>query len=173
MAMAKIRSTMFLTMGLSLLLLGTLAAQDHDRDGEFVILNAQYGTEHQHVDVTHRLRELARHDQTFRVEYDTINADPAPGRAKMLRVYARQPNGQERFFDFPDGSVFDGGRFSGWGRADWGQENWSGGWNGRDDHDGDGREVREHHDGGQFLILSAQYGTERRHVDVTRQLKEL
>ena len=188
MAMAKIRSTMFLTMGLSLLLLGTLAAQDHDRDsGEFVILNAQYGTEHQHVDVTHRLRELARHDQTFRVEYNTINADPAPGRAKMLRVYARQPNGQERFFDFPDGSVFDGGRFSGWGRADWGQENWSGGWNGRlaendhdadhrngrDDHDGDRREVREHHNGGEFLILSAQYGTERRHVDVTRQLKEL
>ena len=103
MAMAKIRSTMFLTMGLSLLLLGTLAAQDHDRDsGEFVILNAQYGTEHQHVDVTRRLRELARHDQTFRVEYNTINADPAPGRAKMLRVYARQPNGLERFFDFPE-----------------------------------------------------------------------
>ena len=139
MAMAKIRSTMFLTMGLSLLLLGTLAAQDHDRDsGGFVILNAQYGTEHQHVDVTRRLRELARHDQTFRVEYNTINADPAPGRAKMLRVYARQPNGHERFFDFPDGSVFDGGRFRGWGRADWGQENWSGGWNGRlaeNDHD--------------------------------------
>src|ERR1700674_5469551 len=115
--MTKMRSTIFLTMGLSLLLLGTLAAQDHDRDyGEFVILNAQYGTEYHHVDVTHRLRELARHDVQFRVEYNTVEADPAPGRAKMLRVYARQPNGQERFFDFPDGSVFDGGRFSGWGQ---------------------------------------------------------
>jgi len=175
--MSKMRFTIFLTIGLSLVLLGTLAAQDRDRDsGEFVILNAQYGTEHHHVDVTHRLRELARHDQQFRVEYNTINADPAPGRAKMLRVYARQPNGHDRIFDFPDGSVFDGAQFRGWGPADWGDETWNGGWNGRvaeNVHDGDRHEGREHHDEGAFLILSAQYGTERRHVDVTPRLKEL
>jgi len=179
--MTKMRSTMFLTMALSLLLLGTLAAQDHDRDsGEFVILNAQYGNEYHHVDVTHRLRELARRDLQFRVEYNTINADPAPGQAKMLRVIARTPNGRERIFDFPDGSIFDGAQFRGWGRADWGDENWTGGWNGRvaedqarEDHDGDRHERREHHDEGGFLILSAQYGTEFHHVDVTRQLREL
>ena len=185
--MAKIRSTIFLTIGLSLVLLGTVAAQEHDRDaGEFVILNAQYGNEYHHVDVTHRLGELARHDVTFRVEYNTIDADPAPGQAKMLRVIARGPNGRERIFDFPDGSIFSGAQFRGWGRGDWGEENWSGGWNGRvaeNDHDGDHRdgredradrpEHREHHDAGEFLILSAQYGTEFHHVDVTRQLREL
>jgi hypothetical protein len=170
--MAKIQSTMVLTLGLFLVLLGTLAAQNRDRDeGAFVILNAQYGTEHRHVDVTQRLRELARSDRQFRVDANTINADPAPGRAKMLRVFARGPNGQERSFDFSDGSAFDGAQFRGWGRGDWGDEHWNGGWNGREEH-------AEHHeerdrDSGEFLILSAQYGTERRHVDVTRRLREL
>lgn len=169
----KIRSTIFLTIGLFLLSLGSLVAQDRDHDsGRYMILNAQYGTEHRHVDVTNRLRELARHDMQFRVEYNTINADPAPGRPKLLRVYAREGDGDERTFDFPDGSTFDGGQFRGWARADWGDEHWNGGWNGRfvgHDHDGDRRD----HDSGEFVILSAQYGTERRHVDVTRQLKEL
>ena len=73
--MAKIRSTMVLTLGLFVVLLGTLAAQGRDRDeGEFVILSAQYGTEHRHVDVTHRLRELARRDRQFRVDANTIDA---------------------------------------------------------------------------------------------------
>ena len=183
--MAKIHSAIVLTLGLFLLLLGTLAAQDqdHDRDrdrdeGAFVILNAQYGTEHRHVDVTHRLRELARSDRQFRVEYNTINADPAPGRAKMLRVFARGPNGQERSFDFPDGSTFDGAQFRGWGRGDWGDEHWNGGWNGREEHEhheeAERLEERDRdHDSGEFWILSAQYGTERRHVDVTPRLREL
>jgi hypothetical protein len=167
--MAKIRSTIFLTVGF-FLLLGSLAAQGPDRDdGQFVILNAQYGTEERHVDVTHRLRELARHDRRFRVEFDTIKADPAPGRAKMLRVYARVPDGQERTFDFPDGATFDGAQFRGWEGGEWGDEHWNGGWNGREEaHD-----RRDDHDRGEFLILSAQYGTERNHVDVTHRLKEL
>ncbi|MHB8216363.1 MAG: hypothetical protein ACYDDS_09815 [Candidatus Sulfotelmatobacter sp.] len=175
--MTKMRCAIFLLAGLSLLPLGSLAAQERDRDsGEYVILNAQYGTEHHHVDVTHRLRELARHDERFRVEYNTIEADPAPGRPKMLRVFARGPNGQERSFEFPDGSLFDGTQFRGWGRGDWGEEHWNGGWNGREgrnDHDAEDRHGREDHDAGAFLILSAQYGTERRHVDVTHRLKEL
>src|SRR5258707_238960 len=138
--MTKLRSILFLTVGFALLL-GALAAQDRDGDaGQFVILSAQYGTEYRYVDVTQRLKELARH-----------------------------PNGQERSFDFPDGTMFDGAQFRGWGRGDWGDEHWHGGWNGRiadNDHDGDRREFREHHDSGEFVILSAQYGTERRHVDV-------
>lgn len=170
--MAKLFSKLFLPLSLFLLLLGTLAAQERD-SGRYVILNAQYGNEYNHVDVTRRLRELARHDVPFRVEYNTINADPAPGQAKMLRVFARENDGDERSFDFPDGSIFDGSQFRGWGRADWGDENWNGGWNGRrgNDHDA-GRDHRDR-DSGAFLILSAQYGTERRHVDVTRRLKEL
>jgi hypothetical protein len=178
--MAKMRPVILLTIG-CFLLLGTVAtAQGPDGDdGQFVILNAQYGNEYRHVDVTRRLQDLARHGRQFQVEFNTIKADPARGRAKMLRVYARGPNGRERVFDYPDGTIFDGTRFQGWERGDWGQERWNGGWNGHENHDADRRDFRDDHDrrddrdSGEFLILGAQYGTERNHVDVTYRLKEL
>ena len=156
--MLKTRFAIFM-MALSLLLTGIAVAQDA---GQFLILNAQYGNERNHVDVTNRLKDLARRDITFRVSHDSMTVDPAEGQAKMLRVFARGPNGQERFFDFPDGSVFDGGQFRAWGRGDWGDEHWNGGWQGRNNNDA-----------GQYLILTAQYGNEYRHVDVTGQLKQI
>jgi hypothetical protein len=155
----NIRRAIFVTMGLSLLLLGTVAAQDA---GQYVILNAQFGTERNHVDVTNRLRELARTDRPFRVNRDSMAADPDYGRVKVLRVFARGPHGQERMFEFPEGSWFDSAQFRGWRRGDWGDERWQGGWAGR-----------ANNDAGNYLILSAQYGTEYRHVDVTSRLKEL
>ncbi len=157
--MFRMRFTIFLMMALSLLLLGTVAAQGMGGEGEFLILSAQYGTEHHHVDVTNRLKELARHDRTFRVSHDSMNADPDEGRAKVLRIYARGPNGGERMFEYLDGSVVDGGMFRAWGRGEWGNGGWSGNWN----------SVGE----GEFVILSAQYGTERHHVDVTERLRVL
>jgi len=150
--MFNTRFAVFLMLATALLL-GTAAAQEA---GHYVILNAQYGNERNHVDVTGRLRALAREGRTFRVSHDSMAADPDPRQGKWLRVFARGPNGQERMFEFPDGAVFDGMQFSGWARGEWGNEAWNGGWNGRG-----------------FLILSAQYGSERRHVDVTGRLKEL
>jgi len=161
--MFQIRFTIFVMLALSILP-GMLAAQGpRDRDeGEYVILNAQYGSERNHVNVTERLKFLARQDRPFRVSHDSMNADPDEGHAKALRVFARGPNGQERMFEFPDGSVFNGAMFRSWGRGDWGDEHWNGGWNGRRDNDA-----------GAFVILGAQYGSERRHVDVTNRLREL
>jgi hypothetical protein len=149
---------MLLMLAMLLGLLGTALAQP---EGEFLILSAQYGTEYHHVDVTGRLKELARRDRTFRVSHDSMVADPDPGHQKALRIYARGPNGGERMFEFVDGSVVDGGMFRGWGRGEWGNGGWSGNWNGGGPAEG------------EFLILSAQYGSERRHVDVTNRLKEL
>jgi hypothetical protein len=157
--MRKIRFGIFLMIALSALL-GTLAAQDA---GQYLILRAHYGNERNHVDVTGRLKELARQDRPFRISADSMAVDPDRGQAKMLRVFAKGPDGQERSFDFPDGSTFDGAQFRSWGRGDWGDEHWAGGWNGRE-HGGDA---------GQFVILTAQYGTRHRHVDVTNQLKEM
>ncbi len=153
--MRKARVTIFAILALSLLLPAMAVADE----GQYLILNAQYGNERNHVDVTNRLRDLARHDRPFRISYESMTVDPDHGHAKMLRVYARGPRGEERIFDFPDGSVFDGAQFRGWKHGNWGNERWEGGWNGSD--------------AGQYLILSAQYGTERRHVDVTNRLKEL
>jgi hypothetical protein len=156
--MLKIRFTLFLVLALALLAT-PLAAQGY---GQYVILSAQYGHERNHVDVTNRLKELARADRPLRVSNGLFGVDPDPGVVKTLRIYARGPNGQEQMFEYREGSVIDGGQFRGWRGGDWGNGGWSGNWNGG----GDRAE-------GQFVILSAQYGHERRHVDVTERLKEL
>ena len=98
--------------------------------GQYVILNAQYGTARNHVDVTNRLRELARQDAVVRMGNSTFGVDPDPGQVKMLRIYARGPNGENRMFEFRENSVVNGNMFRGWGRGDWGQGNWNGGWEG-------------------------------------------
>src|SRR5260370_6351260 len=104
--MFQIRFTIFLMLALSILP-GTLAAQGRRGGdaGEYVILNAQYGNERRHVDVTNRLKDLARRDRRFRISHDSMDADPDHGAAKALRIFARGPNGRERMFEFPDGSV--------------------------------------------------------------------
>jgi len=153
---------------------GTLSAQyspDSRDSGQYVILSAQYGTERNHVDVTERLKELARQDQLFRMDNNSFGVDPDYGQVKVLRIYARGPDGRERMFEYREGSTIDGSQFRGWGRGDWGRERWSGRWEGGDDRDRD--EHRGDRDEGQYIILSAQYGTGERHVDVTGRLKEL
>jgi hypothetical protein len=159
--MIRTNIKLFCGMAFSLLLAATVAAQDA---GQFVILHAEYGNEQNHVNVTHRLKELARADRPFRVTSESMATDPAHGQAKVLRVFARGPNGQERNFDFPDNSAFDGAQFRSFGRGEWGDDRWAGGWNGSGGGGGYS---------GQFLILSAQYGSRRKHVDVTNQLKQM
>jgi hypothetical protein len=153
--MFKVRLAIFLTLALSFLP-ATLAAQP--REGEFVILSAQYGTEHHHVDVTERLRDAARHERMIRLDNRTFGVDPEKGVPKVLRIYARGPAGHEHMFEYAEGTVIDGSRFRGWDRGEWGNGGWSGRWEG---------EIQ----GADFEILSAQYGTERRHVDVTARLR--
>ena len=144
---------------------GTLAAQYSSGDsGQYVILSAQYGTENRHVDVTDRLKEVARQDRIFRMGNSTFGVDPDPGQVKTLRIYARGPNGQEQMFEYREGSTVDGSQFRSWGSGNWGNERWSGRWEG-------GAATTQ--DSGQYVILSAQYGTKRRHVDVTDRLKEV
>jgi hypothetical protein len=63
--MLNIRIVLSLLLAMAFLP-GTLVAQYDGRDsGEYLILGAQYGTEYRHVDVTNRLKELARQDRTF------------------------------------------------------------------------------------------------------------
>jgi hypothetical protein len=102
--------------------------------GQYVILSAQYGTARNHVDVTQRLKELARSNQTFRMGNSTFGVDPDRGVVKTLRIYARGPNGRERMFEYTEGGYVDGAQFRGWGRGDWANSNendrWSGRWEG-------------------------------------------
>ena len=140
-------------------------------DGQYRIISARYGTERNNVDVTARLKELAREDVRFRMGNSTFGVDPDRGAIKTLRIYARGPNGAMRTFEYREGSVVDGSIFTGWGRGDWGDnrgngrwnDGWNGGWNGGNDR----------RDDGQYRILNARYGTPRNNVDVTARLKEL
>jgi hypothetical protein len=172
--MLNIRIVLSLLLATALLP-GTLMAQYDQRDsGDYLILGAQYGTEYQHVDVTNRLKELARQDRTFVMGNRIFGVDPDPGRVKALRIYARDPDGRERMFEYREGSLVDGSQFRGWDRGEWGQ-GWSGRWEGggdRDDRDHDRGNYRGR-DEGQFVILGAQYGTRRHHVDVSDRLREL
>lgn len=122
--MFKIRFTVFLVLVLALLA-APLAAQ---RGGQYVILSAQYGYRDRHVDVTDRLRNLARGDRPIRVGNDVFGVDPAPNKRKTLRIYARGPNGQQRMFEYREGNVVDGGQFRGWRGGEWGRGGWNGRW---------------------------------------------
>lgn len=136
--------------------------RDDGDSGQYQILEARYGVADANVDVTQRLKELARQDRTFRMGNSTFGVDPAPGRVKTLRIYTRGPGGARRMFEYREGSVVDGSQFTGWGRGDWGGGGWNGGW-GDDDN----------RDEGQYQILQARYGTADRNIDVTDRLKEL
>ncbi len=147
---------------------GPVLAARGDDDGEFVILHARYGSEQRHIDVTDRLRQLARDDRRFRVTNELFGgADPEPGRTKTLRIFARDRQGRERQFDYREYSTVDGAQFIGWSRGNWGDRNWDRGWNGERGDRGDRR------DDGEFTILYATYGTGRREVDVTDRLRDL
>ncbi len=154
--------------------------RERDRGGDsaqYVILNAQYGTAARHIDVTDRLRDVARDYPSFRMGNSTFGVDPDPGQLKSLRIYARGPNGP-RVFEYVEGSTIDGTQFRGWGGGDWGREPWRGNWDGERDDDDRGGRVRwtgedEGDGGGQYVILNAQYGTANRHIDVTDRLREV
>jgi hypothetical protein len=61
---------------------------------------------------------------------NTFGTDPDPGQVKTLRIYTRGPNGQQRMFEYREGSTVDGAMFRGWGGGNWGNEPWGGGWEG-------------------------------------------
>lgn len=162
------------------------ASQRRDRDdrddGEYQILSALYGTYERNVDVTDRLKELARRDRTFRMGNRSFGVDPHPNRIKTLRIYARGPRGETRTFEYSEGSMVDGALFKSWGRGNWGQRGeYQGGWGSGDERGRDGRNEGRHNDrndnrndgrnGNQLNIISAYYGIEGRKIDVSRQLR--
>ena len=95
-------------------------------DGDWQILNARYGTPQHNIDVTGRLKELARSDDRVRVTNGLFGDDPDVGRSKVLRIYARNRDGGTRVFEFREGNVIDGNDFTGWRGGEWGQGGGSG-----------------------------------------------
>ena len=144
-------------------------AQFNRDDGQYQILEARYGTARRNVDVTSRLKELAREDIRFRMGNSTFGVDPDPGVVKTLRIYTRSRNGQNRMFEYTEGSTVDGSLFTGWRSGNWGQGGWNGGWDDRNVGYGPGGGGDE----GQYQILQARYGTAQHNVDVTARLRQI
>lgn len=168
-----------------LMLLGLAATASAQRaDDGYRIQQAYYGTARSHVDVTDRLKQLARDDTRFRLGNDTFGVDPSPGQLKTLRIYARNRDRQVRTFEYVEGSIVDGARFDSWQRGDWGRSGGNGGWGGTpyysaaaNNNDRGGRDRDRDRDGnrdqGDYQILQARYGTARSNVDVTDRLRAL
>ncbi len=149
----------FIALAFALLIAPWAAAQ------QYRIIRADYGWRDQRVDVTQRLRELARDNAVFRMGNSTFGVDPAPGRVKTLRIFAKAPDGDNRTFEYREGQTVDGSAFSGWRDGRWGD---------RDDRVRDrGDDSRDRRDSGQYVILRAFYGVPGRNVDVTDRLREL
>lgn len=126
---APLLQAMLAALMLLAALLMSPSAQAHD-DGAWQIQRARYGLPDRNVDVTDRLREIARKDRRVKITNQLLGTDPAPHKKKTLRVYARNRHGDFRTFEFREGSTIDGDKFTGWGRGDWGRDSWSGGWDG-------------------------------------------
>ncbi|MBH9553528.1 hypothetical protein [Inhella gelatinilytica] len=148
---------------------------DRGDDGDYQILSARYGTRERNVDVTERLKELARRDRTFVVGNDAFGVDPVPGQRKVLRIFAVGRGGDRRTFEFLERDALDGHQFTGWRTGqDWGRDrdrHWDRDWN----RDGRGWDQfdRPRDDAGQYEILGARYGSTRANMDVTDRLREL
>jgi len=81
-----------------LLLAATGSAQER-----WQIVRAQYGTGSRWADVTRRVQSLVRNGALdFEVSHDSMDADPAEGQRKVLRLTLRNGSGQIREFTFAD-----------------------------------------------------------------------
>ncbi len=138
--------------------------------GEYRILHARYGSAEHNVDVTDRLRDLARGDRPIRVDNQTFGVDPHPNEVKTLRIFTRERGGgRPHTFEYDEGDVIDGRRFVGWAGGDWGRERWDGGWG----PGGRRPPMPPRADDGEWQVLQALYGNPERHADVTARLREL
>lgn len=151
-------------------LIGSAAAQRDE--GAYQILGARYGTQERNVDVTDRLRQLARSDRNFRVSNDTFGIDPDRGHTKELRIYARGPDGRTRTFEYREDSVVDGAQFAGWAGGGWGRGGGNGRWNDGDNRGGQHGSYRDERRY-ELVVSNATYGANGRMVDVTRQLRSM
>src|SRR6266404_1958442 len=126
------------------------------------IQRADYGFRNQRNDVTDILKDLIGRggvNGRVTVNNQTMGGDPAIGKDKSLRIFARNRRNEEREFNFREGSFVDVGMFEvRRDRDDW--DDRGGNYGGRDRDDWNG--VR---------IIRAYYGIQGRTINVTDLLR--
>jgi hypothetical protein len=138
------------------------AAQD---DG-WQITRADYGFRALRTDVTDILRDLISRggvNGRVAVNNQTMGGDPAVGKSKSLRIFARNRRNEEREFDYREGGFIDAAMFV--VRRD-----------DRDDHRGDrdgGDRDHDRRDARSLIIIRGFYGVQGRTANVTDQLQSM
>src|SRR5882762_6103935 len=126
------------------------------------ILRADYGFKNQRKDVTDILKDLVGRggvNGRVVVNNQTMGGDPAVGKDKSLRIFARNRRNEEREFSFNEGGFVDVRMFE--ARRD--RDDW-------DDRGGNyGRRDRDDWNG--LRIIRAYYGIQGRTINVTELLR--
>ncbi len=116
------------------------------------VVQATYGSGRYSIDVTDRIRQLARQGGGFQVGNDLFGTDPAPNQRKTLRVQTRGRDGRVRTADYAESQWVDAAQLASGGGGSWDQ---GGGWSGGDP------------------VVQATYGSGRYSIDVTDRIRQL
>lgn len=139
------------------------------QDEGWQIVRADYGFKNQRNDVTDILRDLiARGGVNGRVAVNnqTMGGDPAVGRDKNLRIFARNRRNEQREFDYREGGFIDVTLFMVRHDDSDGHDR------GRDhDADRDRDRDRDRDDARALVILRGYYGVQGHTVNVTDALR--
>jgi hypothetical protein len=140
------------------------------------IVRAVYGSRSRQTDVTDLLSDLISRggvNGRIAVNNQTMGGDPAVGKDKTLRVFARDRDGDQREFDFSEGSFIPVDMFAVPDRdRDRGDDRNRGDNAGPDDHyDRDGYRDRDRHR--RLEILWGFYGVQRHEANVTDLLQQM
>ena len=129
------------------------------------IVRADYGFKNQRHDVTDILKDLIGRggvNGRVAVNNQTMGGDPAVGKDKSLRIFARNRRNEEREFNFNEGGFVDARTFvvrMSNGRRD--------DWDDRRPNPGD----RDQDDWNSLRIIRGYYGVKGRTVNVTELLR--
>jgi hypothetical protein len=130
------------------------------QDDGWQIVRADYGFRNQRSDVTDILKDLIARggvDGRVAVNNQTMGGDPAIGKDKSLRVFARNRRNEEREFSFNEGTFVDVRMFA-VRRDDWGDRPGNNGGPYPEDSNG-------------LQIIRGFYGVQGRTADVTEVLR--
>jgi hypothetical protein len=127
------------------------------------IVRADYGFKNQRNDVTDILKDLIGRggvNGRVAVNNQTMGGDPAVGKDKSLRIFARNRKNEEREFSYNEGGFVEVRMFD-VRRDDW------------DDRSGNlgGRNQRDREDWNELRIVRAYYGVQGKTVNVTDVLR--
>lgn len=79
------------------------------------VMKADWGAGNRWVDVTATVRVLLSGNGMVRVNNQNLGGDPAVGADKILRIQARNNQGQSKQFTFKEGSSIDASQFYSYG----------------------------------------------------------